>query len=33
MIFSATTPKFYTSKMDNDVLEYYQNGDVIKTLI
>jgi len=32
MILSNTTPKFYTSKIDNDALEYYQNADVIKLL-
>ncbi len=31
-MFKAETPKFYTSKMDSDKLDYYQNNDVIRLL-
>jgi len=31
-MFKTETPKFYTSKIDSDKLDYYQNGEVIKLL-
>lgn len=31
-MFKAETPKFYTSKIDSDKLDYYQNNDVIRLL-
>ena len=31
-MFKAETPKFYTSKMDSEKLEFYQNNDVIRLL-
>jgi len=31
-MFKAERPKFYTSKIDSEKLDYYQNNDVIKLL-